>query len=298
MATRRGGPPRGIGFAFHVTLAGAVLLAAFVAFPRADRAEGGSALPAGLFRPNVRVDDTGNLLNARAGGPEAFVAANGTIYVAWADGRAAPGTGNQDDLYFAKSLDGGLTYSRNVPVAVTANMSGGGSALDVAQDGTIFVVWGEVGRSSNPGIDHLYFSKSLDGGSTFSVPILIDGHAWDQGCVCSGIALARSGNILFVAWTQAVPISPIPGLFLARSTDRGAMWGRPVRIDDAGPDDIGSPGLAVDASGIVYAVWADITKGEARLVRSIDGGVTFGPSIAVSPPGWMVREAAIAARGP
>lgn len=290
--------PRGIHLALYLVLAGAVVLAAFLALSRGDGAWRGGGVTAGVFGPNVRVDDTGNLLNAQATDPKAFVDANGTIYVVWDDGRAAPGSSSQEDLYFAKSVDGGSTYSRNVPVAVTANMSGGNSDIDVAEDGSIFVVWGERGVSSNPGIEHLYFSKSVDGGNTFSSPVVIDGHRWDENCVCTGIALARSGGKLFAGWTQNVSDVRGGGFFLARSADRGATWGTPMRIDDGGTDDLEVPDLAVDGAGTVYAVWSDATTYEVRLARSVDSGLTFGASLRVSTPGWLAVEGAIAARGP
>jgi len=276
-------------------LAGAIILVGVPAFVPSERANIVGAAPASVFGPNVRVDDTGNLMGARGLSPHPFVDENGTIYVVWGDGRASPGKLDQDDGYFSKSVDGGRTYSPNVPIAVTANMSGG-AIIDVAEDGTIFVVLGEYNQTT--GLYHYSFSTSTDGGSTFSTPVFIDGHRWNETFVGEGGTLIHHGNTVYLSWLQMPGDARGIGVFLARSTDRGKTWEAPVRIDDAGTDDIHSPDMAVDDAGIVYVVWADYTTNEIRLARSLDFGLTFGPSIAVSLPGWNVSLAAVAARGP
>jgi len=249
------------------------------------------------FETNVRVDDTGGLLDARALGPQAFVNEDGTMYVVWADGRAAPRTFDQDDIYLAKSSDGGLTFSSNVPVAVSVNRSGGVTDLVVANDGTIFVIWGE--QVMTTGVSHGFFATSVDGGSSFSAPVVIDGHGWDESCLCGGQELARHGDTLYAAWGQRPADSRGGGLFLARSTNRGITWGLPARIDDAisiDPGGFTDISLAVDDTGRVYAVWSDPTIREVRLSRSLDAGLTFEPSVTVSPPGWIAGATATVER--
>jgi len=280
------------GRVFSLVLAETVVLAGLVLLARIDQAGNRDSAPASVFGPNVRVDDTGGLMDTRALNPKAFVSENGTIYVGWADGRSAPGTMDRDDPYLAKSVDGGRTYGRNVPIVVTSNMSGGVGGIDVAADGTMFVLFGEAVVNTGPG--HYFFSKSLDGGTTFSPAVVIDGHRWDESCVCVGGAMARHGGNLYVAWGQFPQDARGQGVFLARSTDRGVSWGTPALVD-SGTSNMGSVDIAVDDAGIVYVAWADGWVGKAWIARSLDAGLTFGPSVVVSHVGWIAILASVAA---
>jgi hypothetical protein len=72
------------------------------------------------------------------------------------------------------------------------------------------------------------------------------------------------------------------GIFLVRSTDRGATWTAPRRVDDGTLDVLTSPRLAVDADGRVHCIWCELTKAPAVIVsrtavaRSADGGASWG----------------------
>lgn len=92
--------------------------------------------------------------------------------------------------------------------------------------------------------------------------------------------------------------------YYVRSTDNGATFTRPVRVNSGGAveDRMGErgPRLAVGSDGIIHVVWADYWKPGARCFarysRSIDGGKTFQPSRQVSQmPG--VDGVAVAADG-
>ena len=281
--------------ASRILMAGLLILPS-VAFSRSpvDLAEFKHVSASGIFRANVRIDDTGNLMDARGSNPKAFILENGTIYTIWADGRAAPGTMDQDDIYFAKSNDGGLSYSSNIPIAVTSNLSGGIADIDVTQDGAISVIWGE--RSLNPVGNHIFYSRSVDGGSIFSSPVVVDGHAWNESCMADHVAISSYGNVLFIAWTQLI-VDPFgSGVFLAQSNDGGMTWGSPKRIDDAGADELNGFDMAVDIDGVIYVVWIDYATGEARLQTSMDSGLSFGPSTVLSSLNWTTIQVAVAAR--
>jgi subtilisin-like proprotein convertase family protein len=105
------------------------------------------------------------------------------------------------------------------------------------------------------------------------------------------------GN-MYVAYTGPGPAANSiangdSDVFLVRSTDGGATWGNPLRINSDSPADGFSEGiraqfqpqLAVDpVTGTLVATWYDARYDASNLrvanflATSIDGGVTFGPS--------------------
>jgi hypothetical protein len=95
-------------------------------------------------------------------------------------------------------------------------------------DGNVYVCWS---RFVGAGRNKIYFSRSTDGGNTFSRPVAISGDQESllvQGC---DIAVEHDGDV-YVTWrTFALGASPArDGLAFARSTDGGASFGRAERI--------------------------------------------------------------------
>ena len=118
----------------------------------------------------------------------------GVIYLTWADDR----TGDYD-IYFSKSFDNGNIFTESQRV----NNRVEGSQPDAENSNNsstgICVAWLE--RDSQQSND-IYFSRSIDAGSTFSNGILIGGEqhqALYQGL--GGIATNDSGNV-YIAFTD------------------------------------------------------------------------------------------------
>ena len=130
---------------------------------------------------------------------------------------------------------------------------------------------------------NIYFTRSLDGGLSFSPPFRIND---DAG---SGIKLqeypeiwAGPGKMVTIVWTDNR--NGTADAYISMSRDSGATFGANLRVDD-GPAGTNQsyPSVAVTASGRVAVVWED-DRGGARNIRcafSADGG-TFGPSVKVN----------------
>jgi len=135
------------------------------------------------------------------------VAARGShVYVVWTDTRNI----NQD-IYFAASNDSGGTFGTNVKVNDDPS-----SAIqrypDIAVDsnGVIHVVW-EDSRNGNYDI---YYSKSTDGGATFSSNLRVNSQS--SGNQTSPSVSIGPDNSIHVVWTddsspQAQSTSTMPG---------------------------------------------------------------------------------------
>jgi cysteine-rich repeat protein len=86
-------------------------------------------------------------------------------------------------------------------------------------------------------------------------------------------------------------------VFLARSTDRGATWSLPVRVNDDRPgSDQVMPWVSVNANGVVetfwydYRNWTGMNTTDVYAARSTDGGQSFGANFRVTtaPSSWFV----------
>ena len=130
----------------------------------------------------------------------------------------------------------------------------------------LWVVFG----GSAPGQGDVYVVRSDDGGATFGAPL----KALDAGGR-GGFGMQRAphigrddaGTLYVTAALQREVIEPAPrwpkaDIWLAASTDGGATWGEPVRVNDT-PGKTAAESmhaLAVSADGVAHVVWLD-TRG-------------------------------------
>jgi len=181
---------------------------------------------------------------------------------------------------------------------------------DPFKAGTAYVVWDRSrfpSDSANVNAGHSFafrgdpmFSKTTDGGRTWSTPTRISPQNNNMFTIGNQIAVLPDGTLVDVfhygkGSGQDEPNASLTGV--ARSTDGGKTWSKPIRIsnnpvvNDVDPDtgfplrtgaDIGGglPDIAVDpGSGALYVVWEDSrfsgTHNDIALSKSTDGGKTW-----------------------
>ncbi|MCK5547401.1 MAG: exo-alpha-sialidase, partial [Thermoplasmata archaeon] len=146
-------------------------------------------------------------------------------------------------------------------------------------DGTIYVAWQEQRAGEND----IFFSKSLNNGTTFSPPVIVNDEP------VAGTAIQRTPDIavlddnVFVVWEDSR--QGVHYIYLAVSTDDGNAFGSSVGVSYEGnPEKDWEPSVAVDRnSGIVHVAWKrGYPAKEIRAGRSLDNGLTFQPSVLVS----------------
>jgi hypothetical protein len=160
------------------------------------------------------------------------VGPDGTVYVAWLDGRdksAAPGQhgsghaghGNMEgtsSIYLARSTDNGQTFEKNVRVA--GNICPCCRPTFTFVDDTVVLGW----RSVEPGdLRDIFIASSSDKGRTWSQPALVARDGWKiNGCPHVGPALATLKSRVYAAWfTEG---SGDPAINLAFSDDGGKTF--------------------------------------------------------------------------
>jgi hypothetical protein len=206
----------------------------------------------------------------------AFDSADG-IKVAWVDQQ-------KKDVFFQSLSADGTAQGRPVNVSRNPATFSWLPRMVVApgDPGAIGLLWQEIIFSGGSHGGDILFARSTDGGASFSAPInlsnsrggdgkgRLDRDTWSNGSL--DLAIAPNGALL-AAWTEYDGM-----LWLARSTDGGASFSRPVHIAGDGKRPARGPSLATGPGQTVYLAWAVGGERSAGISvgQSDDGGQTFG----------------------
>ena len=184
--------------------------------------------------------------------PRLTIDAQGTVFVLWQEIIFSGGS-HGGDILFARSNDGGATFS--APVNLSSSLAGDGKgridkdrwhngSLDIAlgPDGAVYAAWTEYEGA-------LWLRRSLDGGKSFAEKLRLR-----DTKPARAPALAVHGQTVYLAWT--VGDDPSADIRVARSEDGARSFSAPVIVDrsKAYSD---APKLAVDAHGTLHLAYAD-----------------------------------------
>jgi hypothetical protein len=146
----------------------------------------------------------------------------GSAYLVWA--RTDIDTGTRR-LLFARSRDGGRTYSNPVQLDSTTEALQNGleelAQIAVRPDGTVDVVWNSR-RHSSPVMLH---AVSRNGGASFQIHRLVTLRARSSPLgIVSSLAVSANGR-LGLCWSQARSARRYDAKVACRLTDRSGRWG-------------------------------------------------------------------------
>ncbi len=188
------------------------------------------------------------------------------VYVVWRDSTASP---DNNDIFFARSIDGGLTFSEPDNLS---NSTGRSFDLQISSEGNnVYVVWED--DTGTPGIPDIFFARSIDGGQTFSTPDNISENTGRSYIP----QISTEGNNVFVVWRDDTLIPENNDVFFARSIDGGQTFSTPDNIsENTGNSFDVEPQISSEGNN-VYVVWTDDAHGNIDIFFSFsqDGGLTF-----------------------
>jgi len=206
------------------------------------------------------------MVSTNAGGsmaPQLAVDPAGNVNLVWEDDIAS-----SSDISFSRSQDHGQTFS--TPKSLSHNVGNSNSAqLSVDLSGNINVVW----ENDSPGNFDVFFTRSTDGGQTFS-PLSNLSHS--PGSASSAQLTTDLGGNINVIWVDNTPPSSSTDIYFTRSANGGTSFSAPMNISNNSGFST-DPWLAVDPAGNANIVWQDATPGNREIFfsHSTDSGATF-----------------------
>jgi hypothetical protein len=237
-----------------------------------------AAAYAGGLRGEVQLDKSISPSGLTNSDSTAIDAEGNNVFVAWTETAVSPATTNE--IYFARSTDGGRSWSS--PLLLSSSTDGIDDAeADVSSDGnSVVVVWLHGSALLTQDVQGIV---SNDGGATFGSIQDLSGYLKGDAGDADTLSVHMSGQYIYVCFEDDVSA---PGgnedVYVVASTDGGATFAAPVRINDpaAGSADVDDPELKCSGAN-AYVVWVDKRTGNDRIYfdRTLDGGVTWGTDV-------------------
>jgi hypothetical protein len=204
------------------------------------------------------------------------------------------------------STDFGATWSAKVNISGTltplASAFGQGANVQTGPNGEVYVTYVIYDANWTDGEDAIGFSKSTDGGTTWThlraynqVNFGVRGNLSSKNGIrvssFPSMSVDRSGGphngTIYITWTQRAGVAPAgnsPDIVLIKSTDGGATWSAPVRVNDDpinnGKDQYYSWCSVDQVTGRLVILFYDSrdvpnNQAEVYMATSTDGGNAF-----------------------
>jgi S1-C subfamily serine protease len=210
-----------------------------------------------------------------------IAAFHNNVYIVWADNSR-----RNFDIFFAKSTNGGHSFTKPMNLS---NDPGISYQPKIATDGNngVYILW----TDNSPGNYNILFTKNIDGGTTFSMPLILTNNVKGVSDF-PNLAVSQNNNV-YVVWSHKNNTDFDPSntnnqtqtydIFLTKSIDRGNTFSKPVNVSND-PSNSQNPIVTTSGNNNVYVVWTDNSIGtyETFLTKSIDRGNTFSKVTVVS----------------
>ena len=194
----------------------------------------------------------------------AIAATDDVIVVGWTETEKGGGPA----VYVAESADGGSTWG------TARQLAPSGTALSLAGDGDSIVAAWHTGDETT---SEIHFSMRDGDSGEWSEPVRVDGSS--AGPLWPAVEV--SGDSVWVTWrdNRSGPYQ----VYLRRSVDGGVTW---LEEQVMARPNTGDPTVCAGDNGVVWLAYHG--RGEVAVVRSTDGGATFGAPMVVG-SGWFPR---------
>src|SRR5439155_970657 len=167
----------------------------------------------------------------------------------------------------SRPVDRGTTCSNPIRISAPGTLNQGSEPV-VGPHGEVYVAWlqfsAPFGIYTGTGI---FVAKSTNHGVSFGNPVLVAPVAeigFGAGTLAGGFRVNSfprldvnpSNGDVCVLYASNPPGPDPADVFFTRSTDGGATWSSPLRVnDDPGNADQWFPDLAVNREGVIRAFW-------------------------------------------
>lgn len=209
-------------------------------------------------------------------GGESMAISGASVYLCWLQR-----VGSYNDVFVARSTDGGASFSAPVNLS---NTPGDAQDLVLAAEGSgVHVAWTE---GSSP-TREIFYIGSTDGGVSFGNVINVSNSAADGW----GPAIAVSGLNAYLSWVEAK-------IRFAVSTNGGMTFSAPVDLSVGTLGNAQKPRVAASGNA-VQVIWGSDSPGNDDIFHraSTDGGVIFGAESNLSFSPTHSRDGFVAVNG-
>ncbi|HWC78266.1 MAG TPA: sialidase family protein [Blastocatellia bacterium] len=211
--------------------------------------------------------------NGGAFTPRLAIDPNNGLNIVWGDNSRL-----RREVAFVRSTDEGGTFT---DLKILSQSSGNAFDPEIAivplsespVGFSINVVWDDT----DPGHSVIMFSRSLDGGETFTPPMVVSRTTGDANE--ANIAVDEQGGI-HVVWIDTS--TGDPEAFYARSSDGGGSFSEPVNVSNVSNGEVRKPVIAAAGNKVFIAFNEDDNSAQVFLVTSSNGGQTFSDRVRVS----------------
>jgi hypothetical protein len=242
------------------------------------------------FGNNIKLNEEGGVFHHYLYRPSIAVDTMGNIHVAWHTNK-----NGEYNIYYSKSTDGGFSFTPNV-IVNNVNDAHKRFQVSITTDkmNNVYITWVDY-RNGDYNSD-IYFSKSIDGGKTFSKNIRVN----DDGNTSPPTSYQASPDILvdednhvYVVWQDKR--NPTWAIYFSKSIDEGITFSKSIRIDDyqGYPLQVG-PRLSTDpVCDYIMTVWQDYRDGnyDIYFMKSDKDGQPLSSSVEVSDYDGIAQQA-------
>ncbi len=230
-----------------------------------------------IFLDNYLVNDLiGDIHNTSTEHKYPSVAVNpiGELAVTWQDDRLG-----SNNIYFANSTDGGVTFGINKLVNTNQVNDKQMPTITIGFNNNVFITW----QDSRNGDWDIYVTNTSDFGNTFAQERKVTDDTTGADQTNPSIAMNTTDSI-YIVWTDTrgynTDVNNKKDYYIARSNNYGQSFEKNYCVHSYQ----GDPALAVDANGMVYAVWSDNRFGywDIFFARSTVGGQFFNANFRIN----------------
>jgi PKD repeat protein len=170
----------------------------------------------------------------------------GNIYCAWTD---FGGTYDYQ-VVLSRSTDNGVTWSSKIPISgLTVAPFNHGVNLQTGPNGQVYACWATYASTSTITETGIGFTKSLNGGTTFSTAVnaisnikgirstgvLKDMRVNSFPVMAVDISGGPNNGNIYIVWTNiGTPLTNTgtnKSVYMIRSTDQGTTWSTPIKVN-------------------------------------------------------------------